>query len=222
MNVKKVSCLLIPKYHKKEEIKEIKETLKSLTKDKEIVLHGFYHKAEKENPLSINRLFTSGEGEDLSISLKEFEKRLKEGLKILNSMDLKPEGYIAPAWLIRRKHIKILKKYGFKFTTTRYGIYDLQNNKYIFSPVICFICRKGIEELSIKSFNLQIKTYTKILKNIRIALHPCDVENPKKIKLILKAISFLKKNGREAYLSEIIRGGLKNDKGRLTSSFNSF
>lgn len=67
-----------------------------------------------------------------NISCEEFEWKLKEGLKILKSLNLHPKGYIAPAWLIEKKHFDILKKYGFEFTTTRLGIYDLKNNRDIY------------------------------------------------------------------------------------------
>lgn len=216
--INRYSLLIIPKYHNKEDIRDIKDKLMDISKGKEIILHGFFHLGKKER--FINRLFTSGEGEVLSIDIDEFEKRVREGVKILNSVGLYPDGYIAPAWLIKKEHIKRLKKFGFKFTTTRYGIYDFQNGKYIITPVISFGCRKGIEELSINTFKIQLLSYAKLFNRIRIALHPCDIKNKTKIEIIKNTIIYLKKLGEEGFLSEFV-GGNHNDKGRFTSSFSS-
>ncbi|RMA92516.1 polysaccharide deacetylase family protein [Hydrogenothermus marinus] len=221
LGIKKISLLLIPKYHNKEDILEIKDYLKDIIPNREIILHGFYHKADKVNIFNIkNRLFTSGEGEVLNLSLKEFENRLREGLKLLNSINLYPEGYIAPAWLIKKENIKLLKKYGFKFTTTRYGIYDLINNRYIFSPVISFSCRGIIESISVRTFTVQLKLYKSFLNFLRLAIHPCDINSSKKLNLIKTFILKMQNWGESSHFSELI-GGINYDKSRSTSSFNS-
>lgn len=63
IGINKVSLLLVPIYHKKESLIEIEDFIKELSKDKEIILHGLYHKAKGKKSLTLkNRIFTKGEG----------------------------------------------------------------------------------------------------------------------------------------------------------------
>ncbi|MDQ7055465.1 MAG: DUF2334 domain-containing protein [Persephonella sp.] len=111
-NLEKISLLLIPKYHKREDIREIKDFLKNISKGKEIILHGYYHIEEKELNF-LNRLFTSREGEVLSISLEEFEHRVKEGIKVLKLHRLKTKRVHSPCMADKKKAYKNFKKMWF-------------------------------------------------------------------------------------------------------------
>lgn len=98
------------------------------------------------------------------------------------------------------------------------GIYDLKNNKYLFSPVVSFSCRKLTGYISVKTFKFQIGLYQKLFNFIRIALHPCDIESEKKVSLIKETLLELKKWGNPLHLNHILGG--KDDKSRLASTFS--
>mgnify|MGYP001772903250 CR=1 FL=1 len=181
LGVEKLTFLLIPFYHEKESLFEIKQWLDENIKDNEVVLHGYTHKSGKF--YSYKDLFTNQEGE--FAYYQDTEERIKKGLEMLKSLGYKPEGFIPPAWLMKKSDFQLLKKYGFKFTTDRRFVYDLKNDKKILSPVLSFGSRGFIETLSVISF----KRYFSILKLlnpvvIRIALHPVDAVNKKKLKLV--------------------------------------
>ncbi len=203
--ITKISYLLVPKYHEKEELTDIKEVLPELLKNGEAILHGYTHKGKEYFKFSPMKLFTSNEGE--FISFQNLEKRIENGTEILKQLNISPSGFIPPAWLIKSKTIKILKKKGFEFTTNRYFIFDLKKARKIFSPVISFSCREPIQRISKETFLLQTDLYARFLKAIRIAIHPCDADDREKIEIIRKGIKDLKKLGENAFLKEIIEGG---------------
>ncbi|WP_028950606.1 polysaccharide deacetylase family protein [Sulfurihydrogenibium subterraneum] len=181
LGVENLTFLLIPFYHEKGSLFEIKQWLYENIKDNEVVLHGYTHKSGKF--YSYKDLLTNQEGE--FAYYQDTEERIKKGLEMLKSLGYNPEGFIPPAWLMKKSDFQLLKKYGFKFTTDRRFVYDLENNKKILSPVLSFGSRGFIETLSVISF----KRHFSILKLlnpvvIRIALHPVDVLNKKKLKLV--------------------------------------
>jgi predicted deacetylase len=179
--IEKISFLLIPYYHEKESLTQIKDWLSSNIKDNEVILHGYTHKSGKFN--DYRDFLTNQEGEFAFYN--DIENRVVKGLKILSEIGYYPEGFIPPAWLMKKDDFKILKKYGFKFTTDRRFIYDLVNDKKIFSPVLSFGGRGFLEKLSIFTFKKQVEIM-KILKVpiFRVAIHPVDVLNKEKLILL--------------------------------------
>lgn len=181
LSVEKLTLLLIPFYHEKESLLEIKQWIDKNIKDNEVVLHGYTHKSGRF--YDFRDLLTNQEGE--FAYYQDIEERIKKGLEVLKTLGYDPEGFIPPAWLMRKSDFPLLKKYGFKFTTDRRYIYDIQNNRKILSPVISFGSRGFIEALSVITFKKQF--YILKLLNpvvIRIALHPVDVLNKKKLQYV--------------------------------------
>ncbi|SNR82219.1 DUF2334 domain-containing protein [Desulfurobacterium atlanticum] len=208
--IEKITYLLIPNYHRGETITEIKEEIQELVSNGEPVLHGYTHKGKEYFKLSPMKLFTSNEGEFISFSEEELKKRLRKGKKILEEIGIRPKGFIPPAWLIKKSTIKTLKEEGFEFATNRYFVFNLKNEQKQFSPVVTFSCREPIQWLSKELFLLQTDLYARFLKAVRIAIHPCDIDNTEKVNLIKKAINDLKAVGQEKFLNEIAKGG-QND-----------
>lgn len=191
IGISKLTFLLIPYYHEKESLLDIKDWLWENIKENEVVLHGYTHQSGRF--YDFRDFLTNQEGEFDFYS--DIEDRIAKGLDILSSIGYNPEGFIPPAWLIKKKDFNILKKYGFSFTTDRRYIYDLKRDKMIFSPVLSFGGRGFLEEISIFTFNKQI-ALMKLIKIpiFRVALHPVDVLNEEKMRLL---INFLKNNQYE-------------------------
>lgn len=190
-SVKKISLLVIPFYHEKETLEDIKDWLYKNLKDKEIILHGYTHQSGKFN--NFRDFLTDKEGE--FAYYENLEERLNKAINILKNLEINSRGFIPPAWLIDKEHLKLLKKFGFRFTTNRLYIIDLKNNRKIFSPVLSFGSKGMIKNISIKTFKLQ----TFILRHLRLpllrlALHPVDAKDKTKLRLIA---DFLKNNDFE-------------------------
>ncbi len=192
--ITRISFLLIPFYHEKESLLDIKSQIKELIKDNEAILHGYTHMSRDFKNFDYRKLLTNKEAEFL---LEEnLSLRLDKGIRMLKDLGITPEGFIAPAWLFRKEVFGLLREKGFSFTTDRRYIYDIKNNKAIFSPVISFGSRGFIEKLSIFSFE-RMFLLVKRLKVVRVALHPVDILNSSKVYRLLKVLDYIKKEGFE-------------------------
>lgn len=201
--INKISFLLIPSYHNKESILEVCQEIKSLTFGGEIILHGYTHLGERFSSLSYKHIFTSYEGE--FVCFDDVQDRLKKCIEMLEKCGLKAFGFIPPAWLMRRQDLNILKGLGFRFTTDRRYLYDLQTGKRYLSPVITFSSRRPIQELSVL-YVYMAKVFIKHLKLVRIALHPPDIKSKAKIKALKNVLKNI--DGRRIvlfteYLNEV-------------------
>jgi len=205
--IEKITYLLIPNYHEKETLTEVREEIKEVISDGEPVLHGYTHKGKEYFKLSPMKLFTSNEGEFVSFEEKELKERIRKGKKMLEKLGINPKGFIPPAWLIRKTTLKTLKEEGFEFATNRYFIFNLKINQKLFSPVVTFSCREPIQWLSKELFLLQTDLYARFLKAVRVAIHPCDIDDNEKVNLIKKAVNDLRSSGKQKFLNEIVKGG---------------
>jgi predicted deacetylase len=200
LGVSKITYLLIPCNHEKENLLEIKEDLENFKANGEFVLHGYSHKSGCFKGLK--SLFTNCEGEFLYY--QDLEDRLKKGLEILNKLNIHSKGFIPPAWLMRKEDFKLLKQYGFRFTEDRLYIYDLQKDRKILSPVLSFGSRGIVEVVSKLSFRAYFYAlrFSKI-NVIRIALHPIDAIDKDKIRLIVKTLKG--KDFKYMHLQDLIK-----------------
>lgn len=204
LGIEKITYLVIPKYHGEDDIAHHVDDLKNIIGKNEIAMHGYTHNGKKNWALSYMKLFTDGEGEFISYS--ELRIRIVLGLDILKKAELIPKGFVPPAWLINDDAIKLFWDSSFDFLNTRSYIYDLKNGKRYRAPVLTFSSRGILQTLSIHT----IKTANLIFKNcdmIRIAIHPKDVEMPKKIRIIKDIVMNMKKNRKEMFFSEFIQRG---------------
>ncbi|MEZ0323879.1 MAG: polysaccharide deacetylase family protein [Hydrogenothermaceae bacterium] len=201
IGIDKISFLVVPYFHSKEKIYDISDDLKEIILKNEVVLHGYTHSGERFSFFSYKNLLTNKEGEFLSY--KDTEDRIAKGLEILRSFGFNPCGFIPPAWLMRKEDFSILKSLGFRFTTDRLRIYDIQNEKSFFSPVLTFSSRSFMEEPSIYYFKFTgifVKTFLNI---VRVAIHPPDVKNRRKIQILNEFIKSLD-NFKLVYFEEIL------------------
>jgi len=201
LGIKKPTYLIIPKYHGKDDIISYANEIKDIIGNHEIAMHGYTHSGKHDWVLSYMKLFTDNEGE--FISFHESRIRIALGLDILRKAKLEPKGFVPPAWLINKEDIKLFCDSCFTFLNTRLYIYDLKHKKRYRSPVLTFSSRGLLQTLSIHAF----KPANYIFKNygiIRIAIHPKDIDTPKKIKIIKQVIKDIKNKREEVYFSEFI------------------
>jgi len=185
-----ITYLLIPFYHEKETLLDIKNEVLEITTNTEVILHGYTHMSRDFKKYDYRRIFTYKEAEFLLED--ELSLRLDKGIEMLKSLGITPKGFIAPAWLFKKELLQLLKEKGFLFTTDRRYIYNLQENKKIFSPVLTFGSRGYVEDISIFSFD-KMFFMLKALNVVRIALHPVDIKNPSKIYKLLKVLDYTRK-----------------------------
>lgn len=200
LGITKITYLIIPHYHGCERLDNFKNKIKELVRNQEVVLHGYTHKGNPTSRFSYKKLLTDGEGE--FISYNDLQNRIRLGISIFDSIGIKAVGFIPPAWLIKKKNISKIK--GFDFLNTRCFIYDFKNNVRYLSPVLVFSSRGILQSLSINAFkpSLMFLSWVNI---IRIAIHPCDLQVAKKMKLLEETIIKLKSKRSDIHFSEYIR-----------------
>jgi predicted deacetylase len=185
-----ITFLLVPFYHGKESLLDIKSEIQTLTKNSETILHGYTHLSKDFKKYDYRKMFTYKEAEFLLEN--DLSSRLDKGIEILKDLGIVPKGFIAPAWLFKKELLQLLKEKGFLFTTDRRYIYNLESGKKIFSPVLTFGSRGFIEQISILSFD-KMFFVVKNLNVIRIAIHPVDIKKPSKIHKLLKVLDYMRK-----------------------------
>lgn len=199
--IEKMTYLVVPKYHNKENIIDYGDKIRKIIGNNEIAMHGYTHKGIKDWIFSYKRLLTDGEGEFVSFS--DLRIRINMGIEIMRKAEIKPSGFIPPAWLIKSKDIKLFKDSDFKFLNTRHYIYNLKNGEKHFSPVLTFSSRGLLQKLSILAYK-PYSNLAMIYKILRIAIHPRDIDCPQKTKLLQEFIIKLKRTREETYFSEFI------------------
>lgn len=185
-----ITFLLIPFYHGKESLLDIKSEIQTLTKNSETILHGYTHMSKDFKKYDYRKIFTYKEAEFLLEN--DISSRLDKGIEILKELGIVPKGFIAPAWLFKKELFQLLKEKGFLFTTDRRYIYNLESGKKIFSPVLVFGSRGFVEKISILSFD-KMFFIVKNLNVVRIAIHPVDIKKPSKMDKLLKVLDYTKK-----------------------------
>jgi len=179
LGVKKRSLLAIPYFRgqwRLDENREFAEWLRGQeTAGDEIVLHGYYHTGG-ERPQGIrdkikNRLYTTGQGEFLSLNYDEARRRIELGTEILRNIDLKSAGFIAPAWLLSREGLAAVKDLGFDYTNYYMNFYDAARGRSIFAPSLVFGPGNFNEDWSLR-FQRLFLGRLKRQPLVRVVIHP--------------------------------------------------
>ncbi len=158
----------------------------------EICLHGWTHRADRigRDPTSwiFGRVYTAGENEFHRLPLDEAEKRVRRGLAMLRVAGLNPRGFIAPAWLMPRKLLPLLKDLGLEYTVTLTHLHFLQKDTSRVAPVLALSARapwrRGLSVLHAAAASCWMRPFP----ILRVAAHPADFEHAATIATLGRAI----------------------------------
>jgi len=186
LGISSATLLVIPDFHSKYSIDEHSYFLEGIKDFKrngwEICMHGFTHLEDIVKPKDffthiVSNVYTKREGEFYLLSESEANNRIKKGVELFKKSDLDTDGFVAPAWLLSEGTKKVLYNFGFRYTTTLRGIYDLEKKKFYKVPVITFSSRSSWRAAVSCVF---VRAVYLILRNksmMRLALHPFDARN---------------------------------------------
>jgi len=157
----------------------------------ELVLHGYYHTGGQK-PQGIrdkikNRLYTTGQGEFLSLNYDKARRRIELGTAILNNINVKSTGFVAPAWLLSREGQAALKDLGFDYTNFYMSFCDLARGRSIFAPSLVFGPGNFNEDLSLRFQRL----FLGLLKRqplVRVVIHPPCGDHDRRLAQIMAII----------------------------------
>lgn len=205
------SLLVIPDHHRKGRIDddaEFSSWLKDVTaQGHEAVLHGFYHlrpvkKGENLATRLITRSYTAGEGEFYDLSFTQASALLREGREALlrcgvapeGSNFLKPDGFIAPAWLLGAEAERAVRAEGFGYTTRIGTVIDCHSEKEYAARSMVYSVRAGWRRGLSLVWNELLFRALRTAPLLRIGLHPPDWEHAAIRRHILKCVSLAARN----------------------------
>jgi len=124
------------------------------------------------------RFLTAGEGEFQALDRGRAEAAIREGLETIESaLGVRPEGFVAPAWL-ESEHVRgALRSLGFSFHEDHLRVHDLVRDRSLLVPAITFTGRSRARAILSIGWSLAVEPLLAAPIDIRLALHPVDFEH---------------------------------------------
>jgi uncharacterized protein len=182
-----LALLVVPAFHGDPPFGRDSDTARWLrarqARGDEVVLHGYRHLADRApRPLGDRlraRLLSAGEGEFLALGEAEASARLSAGLDALAAAGLgRPEGFVAPAWLLGEPARRAAARLGFAYTTTHRRIDDLARDLRHPAPAVSLSCRTPLRAAASRVVVPYLWRAAARTAVLRAALHPIDLGAP--------------------------------------------
>jgi len=179
------ALLVVPDYHGRAPLGDAPafvDRLRGLADSgHEILLHGFYHRAEAAADPSgaATRFFrqkvvSAGEAEFASLPAAEAARRLDDGARVLRDAGLVPTGFVPPAWSMGPGVLELLASRGHAYTEDHLFVYDPTRKKRRPSVVLNFASRTPGRMLSTVAW-CRLAKHARAALPARVALHPGDL-----------------------------------------------
>jgi uncharacterized protein len=180
----KTSLLVVPDHHRRGRISadaEFGEWLRERVREgHEAVLHGYYHLREAQGGEGVwkklvTRSYTAGEGEFYDLEKDAAARRLAEGLAEFAALGLRPEGFIAPAWLLGAEAEAAVREAAFGYTTRITTVVDFsQGGRVHRARSLVWSVRAGWRRVCSLAWNAALFSSLKNSPLLRIGIHPPD------------------------------------------------
>lgn len=149
----------------------------------EIVIHGYHHQRERRAGESlrekfITRFYTADEGEFYDIDRATAYELVTRAQEEFSELDLKPEGFIAPAWLLSAGAEEALREAGVQYTTRLRDVRDLISGRTFESRSLVWSSRSWWRRPVSLLWNRALFRRLKDNPLLRIAIHPGDISYP--------------------------------------------
>ena len=191
-----MTCLWVPDFHRQGAAKSHAEFVRFCQEshgiEVEWALHGYYHLDVSTIAVSntlrdqLRRKYMTGsEGEFLSIPLQEQRLRVQQGIDEFQAVfQVKPTGFVAPAWLYQPEFPNVLAQAGIRWTENHQGIVDLAHCKFLRTPVITWATRKWYLKYGSLLVCPALYARNRATPLVRIAMHPHDFDHAVTVKSI--------------------------------------
>ena len=129
------SLLVVPDYHHQglfARNQQFVSWLRGLEADgHEIVIHGYFHERpcgakESFHDKFFTRFYTQQEGEFYDLNYDEALRRITAARDEFRANNLKPRGFVAPAWLLSKEAERAVCDAGMEYTTRLHKVCDLR------------------------------------------------------------------------------------------------
>jgi len=219
MGASRVSILAIPRYHGQERLEDDGRLCEWLrvceSQGHEVVLHGWTHQSpelriQNSGGRTVQQwfyeeMYTTGEAEFFGIGYGEAHERIGSGVRLFQSLGLRPRGFIAPAWLMNGAVEKAAKDQGLMYTNTISELIHLPSGKRRAARSCVWSTRAAWRRGCSRLWNAALFRRLENCELLRISLHPDDLEHPAIWRQITRFIGLALRNRRALTYGDWVR-----------------
>jgi uncharacterized protein len=166
----------------------------------EIAQHGWTHRAVAGAPAwrrAVASVAARGCAEFWSLDTREAKRRIELGRDVLHRADLAPIGFTPPGWLASAPTREVLADLGYRYTTSRRAVLDLETGESHRVPALSQRPGSAGEALGRSVVDGWARRLARRAASTRLALHPLDLDNPALVESNLAVIDqFLEAGAR--------------------------
>lgn len=149
----------------------------------EVVIHGYHHQRARQEDEDLRtrvttRVYTADEGEFFDISWGDASLLLDRAREEFASIGLKPEGFIAPAWLLSNGAERALHQAGVQYTVLLDEVIDLETGRRYGSQSLVWSARSRWRRVASLVWNATLFRGLRSNPLLRISVHPIDRRHP--------------------------------------------
>jgi len=181
------SLLVVPDYHHQglfASDQQFVSWLRGLEADgHEIVIHGYFHERpcgakESFHDKFFTRFYTQQEGEFYDLNYDEALRRITAARDEFRANNLKPRGFVAPAWLLSKEAERAVCDAGMEYTTRLHKVCDLRAGSEFAARSIVYSVRRNWRRGISRICNAALFRYLQRRPLLRISIHPPDYSHP--------------------------------------------
>jgi uncharacterized protein len=167
----------------------------------EIAQHGWTHRAVARAPAwrrAVASVAARGCAEFWALDTREAKRRLELGRDVLQRAGFDPIGFTPPGWLASAPTCEVLAELGYRYTTTRGAVLDLDTGASHRVPALSQRPGAASEALGRAVVDSWARRLARRGASARLALHPLDLANPALVESNLAVIDQLLASGAKA------------------------
>ena len=181
------SLLVVPDYHHQglfTRNQEFVSWLRGLEADgHEVAIHGYFHERppranEYLRDKFLTRFYTQREGEFYDLTYDEALRRITAAQDEFRASNLKPRGFVAPAWLLSKEAQRAARDAGLEYTTRLHKVCDLRAGDEFLARSIVYSVRRNWRRGLSRICNATLFRYLEGQPLLRISIHPPDYSHP--------------------------------------------
>jgi uncharacterized protein len=185
--VRVCSLFVVPDYHHQglfTKDRQFVTWLRDLEADgHEMVIHGYFHERARRTKESVRdkfltRFYTQHEGEFYDLSYDEALYRITTARDEFHATGLKPQGFVAPAWLLSAEAERAARDAGMEYTTGLRTVRDLRSGGEFVARSIVYSVRSNWRRGTSRAWNATLFRFLKGNPLLRMSIHPPDYSHP--------------------------------------------
>jgi predicted deacetylase len=158
----------------------------------EVVQHGWLHEGVPGGPgwrRAVGRVVARGCAELVALDEEDAARRLRHGREVLDDLGFTVDGFTPPGWLASPGAQRAVRRLGFRYTTSHFGIHPLPVGPVIRAPALSHRPGGRGERAGARLLTLVSRRAAAAGRGVRIAVHPVDRDRPGLVEVTLDAVA---------------------------------